>query len=155
VTPDYFRTLHIALRRGREFTDQDRAGAQPVVIINETAARRHFPGKDPIGRMVTPSLWGGAGSPTMPRMVVGIVSDVKYSNLAERTAPAIYWPMAQVPSHNQMYACIRTTSDPLATAGAVRAKLREFDKELPLYNVQPLGYYYDETLSRPRSTAGL
>jgi predicted permease len=155
VTPDYFRTLHIPLRGGREFTDQDRAGTQPVVIFNEAAVRRYFPGKDAVGQMVTPTLWGGAGSPTISRMVVGVVSDVKLANLAERTAPMIYWPMAQVPSHPVMWATVRTAGEPLSIVSAVRARLHEFDKDLPLYDVQPLSFYYDERLSRPRSTAGL
>jgi predicted permease len=86
VSPDYFRTLRVQLRKGRFFTDADRRGSEPVVILNETAAKIYFPGEDPIGRVVRFHE---------QRTIVGIVGDVRTSGPELPVDPESYLPMAQ------------------------------------------------------------
>ena len=96
IGPEYFEALRIAIRSGRLFTPSDRAGALPVAIVNETAARRYWPGTSPVGQRLT------VGQPLMrdladssPREIVGVVRDVREQGL-EAEAPAIlYIPLAQ------------------------------------------------------------
>ncbi|HET7219191.1 MAG TPA: FtsX-like permease family protein, partial [Vicinamibacterales bacterium] len=96
IGPEYFDALRIAVRSGRLFTPSDRAGALPVAIVNETAARRYWPGTSPVGQRLT------VGQPLMrdladssPREIVGVVRDVREQGL-EAEAPAIlYVPLAQ------------------------------------------------------------
>jgi putative ABC transport system permease protein len=98
VTAGFFRTLRIPLRRGRLFTDRDRLGAPPVAIINETAARRYWPGENPVGQRIF------AGQPYSPeladkaaREVVGVVADVKEHGLDQEAPAILYVPSTQMP----------------------------------------------------------
>jgi putative ABC transport system permease protein len=86
VSPDYFRMLRLPLRNGRLFTDADRQGAEPVVVLNETAAKTFFPGEDPIGRVV---------QLRDHRTIVGIVGDVRNLGPEQTSQPEAYLPMAQ------------------------------------------------------------
>ena len=90
VSPAYFRTLQAAVLRGREFTSEDVASARPVMIINDTAARRSFRGDDPIGRSIA---LGGSGSPL--REIVGVVADIKDGPPESPPLPAAYVPFDQ------------------------------------------------------------
>ena len=87
VTPDYHKAMRIPLRRGRLFAATDRQGTPKVVIISDSVARTAFPGRDPIGRTVNLS--------NQPRMVVGVVSDVRQWTLEGNTQPEVYVLMAQ------------------------------------------------------------
>ncbi|MGH9397209.1 MAG: ADOP family duplicated permease, partial [Terriglobia bacterium] len=150
VTPGYFRTLGIPVKAGREFTDHDTATSQPVVIINEAAARRYFGKHNPVGQQIEPMMWDGAGSKTGMRTIVGIVGDVKFDNLAQAADPTVYWPVSQIPSNSTMYIEVRTAGNPLSIVGAVRAQLHGMDKSLPLYGVWPLDHYLNQSLVQPR-----
>jgi predicted permease len=88
VSPDYFRVLRIPLLRGRVFDERDRAGAQPVAIVNETMARQAWPGQDPVGQL----LQGRTGRPLL---VVGLVRDTKYRTIGEDPNPFVYISAAQ------------------------------------------------------------
>ncbi|HTH49429.1 MAG TPA: ABC transporter permease, partial [Candidatus Limnocylindria bacterium] len=105
VTPRYFRTLGIRLLQGRLFTDGDSAGSPPVVIINETAARRFFPNENPLGRRVTI-----AGPATGE--IIGVVEDVKQYALTRESPPHMYSPQTQKPSPG-MTLFVRATAKPL------------------------------------------
>jgi predicted permease len=96
VGTDYFATLHIALRNGRLFTASDRAGALPVAIVNETAARRYWPGLNPVGRRLTVGqpLMGDLAD-TVPREIVGIVQDVREQGLDADAPAMLYVPIGQ------------------------------------------------------------
>jgi putative ABC transport system permease protein len=88
VSPGYFRTLGIPLRRGREFGPQDRQGSLPVAIINEAMAHRYWPGEDPLDKHV----WAGVAG---WRMVVGVVGNVKRLALEDQPKPELYMPSLQ------------------------------------------------------------
>jgi predicted permease len=118
----YFETMGITLERGRIFTDADRAGAPPVVVINEAFARRMFGDEDPIGRQIRL----GPSSPVRQATIVGIVGDLRHQRLDIAPAAEVYVNYLQaVPV--APWLVIRTTGDPAATFPAVRAAMREVD----------------------------
>jgi putative ABC transport system permease protein len=132
VTPDYFQTVQIPLKAGRTFTDQDNAQNTKVVIVNETMARRLWPGESPIGRHFT--IWRDE---KFPREVVGIVGDTKEA-LDKEAGYQMYVPYAQDPGWGSLSLVVRTAGEPTAFAGAVREAIRAVDKEVPTYNLKTL-----------------
>ena len=91
VTPDYFKTMKIPLLKGRDFTDRDDLQTPLVSVINETFARRAWPGEDPIGkRFTTPQTHG-------PVTVIGVVGDTKHYTATEPAVPQLYAAHYQVP----------------------------------------------------------
>jgi putative ABC transport system permease protein len=127
VSPRYFETLQIPLVRGRAFTDADRNGA-PVIIINETLARRLFRDRDPIGQTVLHQQGPPPGRPR-PLEVVGVASDGKYRTLGEDPRPFVYVPSGQM--YTSQVAILARTSGPSAL-GAMRAVVRQIDPGLPV-----------------------
>jgi len=128
VTPAYFRTLGIALKRGREFTAHDRQHSVPVAIVNESFARLFWPqypsGPNPIGQHIL------VGSQPEPKEIVGIAADVRLGLDVDARA-GIYLPSAQEPPQSAMLA-IRTKSDPLEFAKAVRGEVLAIDPDQPV-----------------------
>lgn len=100
VTPDFFRTLRIPLLRGRSFTSADREGAPRVAIINESLARRFWPGEDPLGKRFRQSFsaaaafFGGAQEPAEYE-IIGVVPDGRYESLRDEPGPRAFLPLAQ------------------------------------------------------------
>jgi predicted permease len=126
VAPDYFRTLGIAVLRGREFADADRAQAPPVAVVNETFARRNFPGGDAVGRRVS---MNGAAGPFVT--IVGVVRNAKYVSLGEEPRAMLYLPFAQM-YDQEMVMHVRAAGDPAQLVGPVRRAAHALDPVLPL-----------------------
>lgn len=124
ISPDYFRTMGIPLRRGRFFTSEDREGGPQVVIISEEMARQFWPGQDPIGKRLTPSFHLKQG----PREIVGVVGDVKGSGLDANAASMMYLPYKQLPRPSMTFV-VRTTSDPQRLIQPVSRAIYAVDKE--------------------------
>jgi putative ABC transport system permease protein len=154
VSPGYFAAMGIPFRRGRSFTERDTLGAPRVAIINETLARRYFPGEDPIGKRVMVS----SESSDEWRQIVGIVGDVKQYGLAEETTPQIYEALQQVPFSGLkpfVSLVVRTPGDPLDAVPAVRQALRQIDAGLPLARVATLEALVDESIGSRRLSTWL
>jgi predicted permease len=134
VTPGWFSTLRVPLVRGRVFGDGDRLGGRKVVLVSETAARRYFPGEDPIGRPVSVGQ-GGFWDDTA--YVVGVVGDVRYGTIDSLPQPDVYLSYYQSP-RGRMMIYARTAGDPLSIADAARRVLREVAPEAPVYDVRSL-----------------
>jgi putative ABC transport system permease protein len=132
VSPGYFAALDIALRRGRVFTDRDAATSPMVAVIDETFARKHFPGEDPIGR----GLDIGNGTDGFVE-IVGVVADVHHAGLHLSTEPTMYVPFVQDP-FSTMSIVIRSTGDPLAMVPAVRAIMQDIDRDAPPFAIAAL-----------------
>jgi putative ABC transport system permease protein len=127
VSPGYFAALGIGLVRGRLPADSDAAGAPLVLAINEAAARRFWPGGDPLGARV---MIGGDG----PLRVVGVVRDVHNAGVARTPLPEAYFPYAQ-DGNRSMTLVLRTAGEPLALVAALRRAVAAEDRELPLDKV--------------------
>jgi len=136
ITPGYFRTLGIRVVRGRAFDSRDHAGALPVAVISETAARRYWPGENPIGRRLRMHVSAIRGRQPF-REIVGVVGDVKHSRLEVPSAPMVYLPHAQHPA-SWMSIMVRSAGDlALVRSSAIEA-VREADKMVVPLEVEPL-----------------
>jgi predicted permease len=140
VSPRYFKTLGIAMRAGRDFDERDSARVPHVVIVNETFARRHFPGEDPIGR----TLITGMGQ--LPSQVVGVVADVRSTSLNTPPEADYFLPALQRPE-TFTNILVRTSVGPAAMAPVVREALRAVDPDLPLLQPQQLTARIAETVA--------
>lgn len=144
VSPDYFRVLRIPLKRGRLFTSQDRQGAPLTALISESCAGALFPHEDPLGRHIQ---LGGRHDDKPWATIVGIVGDVRQYSLDRPSDMEAYIPQAQdlTFSYNLV---ARTTIDPRRLENAARQAFLSVDKNLPVYDVQPLEKYLQATLAR-------
>jgi putative ABC transport system permease protein len=133
ATPDYFRTMEIPIVRGRAFAEQDKAGATPVVIVNETLARQHWPGQDPIGKRIR---FYGPPERAGWMEIVGVVKDVKHE-LNIPVTPEYYLPHAQ-DAWNAMILVARTSVEPSSLAGVLRQQVWAIDKDQPVFDVKTM-----------------
>jgi putative ABC transport system permease protein len=132
-TPDYFRTMGIPLLKGRSFTDQDKAGTTPVVVVNETLARKHWAGEDPIGKRIR---FYGPPERMQWMEIVGVVEDVKHE-LNLPVTPEYYLPHAQDP-WNAMVLVARTRVEPGSLASALRQQVWAIDKDQPVFDIRTM-----------------
>ena len=150
ATPEFFRTLGLKLVRGRLFTDGDRVGDQ-VVVINEAAARRHWPGVDPVGRRLK------IGSPNSENpwlTIVGVVADTRRAGAERPVFAESYQPYWQAPA-SSMVLVLRADGDPALLAGPLRAAVRAQDPDLPLSRVAVLDDLLEARTAGRRFTAWL
>jgi len=147
--------MGIALRRGRFFNEQDHEKAAGVAIINETMARRFWPGEDPLGKRIK---LGGPQRPYPWMEIVGIVGDVKHDGLDAPVGPETYMPYAQTP-FSQMPAGLRSPamslvarggSDHASLAAAMRAEIKALDKDQPVTNIRTLDQLLSNSISQHR-----
>ena len=131
VTAGYHRTLAIPLRSGRYFTDEDREGAEAVVILSDAAARMFFGGDDPLGRVV---IVVGDGE----RRVVGVVANARQASLEVSPHPEVYLPMAQGRSQSYGFVLLHTSGDANDALPALRAVVAQVLPQVPLRNVARL-----------------
>ena len=146
VSPGYFETLGIPLRRGRGVEPTDREASQPVVVVSEALVRREFPAEDPLGRTVTLS------GETEPRTVVGVVADIVQDRiqLAGDGGEAFYVPLAQKPPRALSFA-LRLPGDPTALAGDVRRAVWSVNPDQPVAQLRTLDDFVAESLAGPRA----
>ena len=136
VDTGYFETIEMPVLRGRSFNEADKEGAPAVAIINETMARRFYPGDD-LSAALGRSLGGLEGDEGGRVEIIGIVKDAKYDTLGEDPQPFVYRPYQQSYS-GEMTMHIRTSVDRASVFAAVRREVIALDKDLPLLNVMPL-----------------
>jgi predicted permease len=136
VDTRYFETIEMPVLRGRSFNDSDKPGAPAVAVINETMARRFYPGDD-ISNALGKSFSGLESQEGGRVEIVGIVKDAKYDTLGEDPQPFVYQPYQQSYS-GEMTMHIRTTTDRANVLAGVRREVTALDKDLPLLNVMPM-----------------
>jgi len=146
VSPDLFHTMQIPLLKGRAFDSHDVVKAQKVVIINETLARRYFPGTDPLGKRMT--LNDENPKEEDWATIVGVVKDTKQRELSGEPAAEMYLPFAQSP-HRSMALMIRTTN-PDTVVNAVRRDIQALDPGVPLYGVRTMENVISESIAAAR-----
>jgi len=147
ITADYFPALGIPLRAGRFFSAQDQPRSLPVAIVNESLARRYFPGQNPIGR----NIWID-DELKLPLTVVGVVGDAKFEGLETADYPAVYTSHLQevYMVWSSMWLAVRTEADPLSLVSAVREQVKAMDKDLPLATITTLEGIVSDSLSGRR-----
>jgi predicted permease len=142
VSPGYFESMHIALRRGRLLNEGDRAGTQLAVVINESFAKRAFGDKDPTGQGV--HVGADIGHAERPwGIVVGVVADVKQSSLAVGEENAFYvtteqWLATESWSDNVVSFVVRASGDAASLAPAVKNAIWSVDKDQPIVRVETM-----------------
>jgi len=136
VEPGYFATMRLALVAGRDFTGDDRDGARPVVIVNETLARRFWPGQDPLGREV---LMSTGRQQTARMVVVGVARDFKYRSLGDRDRQFVFVPLQQ--QYTARLTVVARTAEGRRLQGEIRSLLARMDSNLPIVRAQTLEDY--------------
>ncbi len=146
ITPGFFATVKARVVRGREFTDDDTAGAGWVAVVNETAARRFWPGEDPLGKRFTLD----SGPDDRLREVVGVVRDIPTGSRKISPEPVVYTSYLQQPSRarlpwaillGQMTFVVRTSGNPMALEQEARKAAAEIDADTPLANLASMENY--------------
>jgi len=143
--PGYFASLGSALVRGREFTRMDRAGSPPVAMVNESMAKKFWPGRDPVGERFT---IGG----NRPVEVVGVVRDSIYRELREPKQVVVYVPLLQGDFRSATLD-LRVAGDPARVFNDLRAAAHQVDGNVPLFDMRTLQAQIDGTLSPERVLA--
>lgn len=150
ITPDYFQVMGIAVRSGRSFHDADDADAPGVAIVNEAAARRYWPGENPIGKQLRPHI-SLIEQKSKPRTIVGIVGDVHFDALEENPEPEIYIPHAQHPVELMMVV-LRAKSGLTGVGSTIRAQVKSMDPELPIWDLRSMDEIVGASLAQRRFT---
>lgn len=149
VSPSHFRALRIPLLEGRWFSESDRLDGPKVVVINETAARRFWPGESALGHIVTV----GQGFRD-PAEVVGVVGDVLYGQMDKPASPDIYLSYLQSARRGMMLS-VRTAGNPANLTGAIRDQVHDLNKNLPLYDIKTMYERIREGTAKARFSATL
>ena len=163
VTGDYFRAQGLRLVRGRDFDPNDRAGSQPVIILNEAAVKKFLPGVEPLGKRV---MLGAPDNLIKPGMlpagfdkfqwatVVGVVQSARYFGLQTDPQPAAYIPVRQGWDYAQlrrfMILVVRTKGEPLDLVPALRSTIKVIDPNLPVERVSTMDMLIGDSLQGTR-----
>jgi predicted permease len=152
ASPGYIRALRVPLLAGRWFTEQDAAGAKRVAVINQTMARRYWPGADPVGQNLDLSMAIEPGY--APVEIIGVIGDVKYDDMAAKFGNDVYVPYLQS-GYPCYYLTVRTAGDPLSMVAAVRQVVTAVERELPVSDVMTMAQRIANSTSRTRFIAVL
>lgn len=127
VTPDYFRAMGITVAQGRPLSEDDNANSTVVAVINETMAKRYWPGSSPLGKRVRFN-----GTDTRWREVVGVIQDVRHWGLDREVNPEMYMPHEQQPTATLSFVIHTSLNNAAALAPEVQRLVLAFDPDLPL-----------------------
>ncbi|MCY1021023.1 ABC transporter permease [Pyxidicoccus sp. MSG2] len=145
VTPGYFRTLGIPLKRGRDVASSDRADTQLVVLVNESTARQYWPGQEPLGQRIRL----GSDSDAPWRTVVGVVGDVRQGGALKEPRPEVYVAALQDTFHFILFTA-RTEGDPARLVSGVREAVAALDPNLAIAQVRTMEEVIASAMARPR-----
>src|SRR6185295_14153147 len=146
VDGEYFKTLKIPLLSGRQYDARDRVDTQKVAIVNEAFAK-YFLNGNALGKRVA---FGCEESERYCRTIVGVVGNIRQESITDEAIPELYIPFSQMPM-NGTTVMVRTTSDPLTLAGAVRSEVLAIDNNQPIYDVKTLAQRVNEVAAVSRS----
>jgi putative ABC transport system permease protein len=149
VTPGYFRTMEIPLLAGRLLNDSDNREARPVILVNQTLARRFWPGTNAVGGRIAVDLYAGRIGE-----IVGVVGDVKPERFEGEDWPTIYCPYAQAPVA-WMTLTVRAAKAPMALAPALTREIHLLDPDQPVAEVRPMEEVVDQAVANARFNARL
>jgi predicted permease len=148
VDMDYFKAMHIFLLDGRDFTDADRDGSLPVVIINQDLARRYWPGGDAIGKRLR------LAGDSVTLQIVGIARNSNYTTLGESPQPCIYLPLRQNPGASvTLY--VRAARDPGSVLGEVQREVKALAPKVEISDIRTGARFMDQILWGARIVVSL
>jgi len=153
VTAGYLETIGGTLESGRLLEDRDIESGQPVVVINEFLAKRHWPGVDPVGKRLKLT-----GSKEPWRTVVGVVKDIRERGLLLDMKPAVYVPVNQVDRPGADYLIARTSQDPAGMVNALRGAVWAVDADRPVAFIRTMDQLMEENVAdreRPMTLLGI
>ena len=145
ITPGYLRTMGITLLRGRDFNEQDGPEAPKVVLVNETLARRNFPNADPIGKRIIAGF-----STQFAREIIGVVKDIKHSDLQSASAAQVFAPFHQTSFSATLSLLIRSHAPPASVFNAARDQIRDFERGSAIYDPRTLDQVVADSVALPR-----
>jgi predicted permease len=161
ITPRWFAALGMRLVAGRAFTDADRKGAPPVVIVNQAFVRRFLNGQDPIGHTVQRRVIFNRNRPNEPlppsQEIVGVMADAVYSNLREPIPPTMFEPLDQSEEGSlraQLALIMRTAGSPMSDARSIASAIRDVNADLAI-TFRPLADFINAGVARERIVAML
>ncbi len=150
VVPGFFETMQVPLLRGRTFDRRDERNGPPSMIVSRAFVKKYFPNEDPIGRRVEiGASEGEARKAYKTRTIVGVVGDIRTSNLNEEPAPAYFIPLPQL-MFGVPTLVIRAYGDPRSVAPEIRRVLASLDPEAPLHTIRSMDDYLALDLGRAR-----
>jgi len=162
VSPNYFATLGVPILQGRDFTANDNREVKhspdafgwvpTTIMINETFAKKYFAGRNPIGLHL--GFGSDPGTPT-DMEIVGVVKDIKYTNLRDEIPPQAYVPYLGSRYIGGMVIYVRTVADPNILMSAIRSKVRDMDSNLPIYAMRTTEVQINNSLATERMIASL
>jgi putative ABC transport system permease protein len=164
VAGDYFRALRIRVAEGRALDDRDTLRSQFVVVVNREFVRRYMNGRDAIGTILSTNPPASLAPPgTLPPgysgpekyTIVGVVDDVHYGTLDSAPLPLVYAPFAQQSEAISMSFVVRATGDPLALLDAMKERLAQIDRDVPLANVASMESLVADSIATPKLEAAL
>ena len=161
ITPRWFAALGMRLVAGRTFTDADRQGAPPVVIVNQAFVRRFLNGQNPIGHTVQRRVIFNRNRPDAPpppsQEIVGVTADAVYSNLREPVPPTMFEPLEQIEEgslRGHVALIMRTAGSPMTDARSIASAIRDVNADLAI-TFRPLADYANASVVRERIVAML
>jgi predicted permease len=148
VSDSFLATMGIPLRLGRDFGPSDSDTGPPVILVNETLARRVFPSQSPIDQTLTIN--------NRDYRIVGVFGDITYADLKRAAEPTVFYASSQQPGFmSKAFYEIRTASDPLALVPAIRRIVTEIDRNIPMTDVKTQALQRHESIARERCLAVL
>lgn len=148
VGGDYFEAMGIPLLRGRLPGEADTEKTQPVVIIDEDLARRHWPSQDPTG---TRLVWRRGKGERFSAEVIGVVGSVRWGGMASSPQATTYWWFPQDPGR-ELTIVVRTVGDPIAVARLIASQVIEIDPNQPVGEIRAMRDFVADDLAQPRFT---
>jgi predicted permease len=162
IGPNYFATLGVPIVMGRDFTMADNREVKhgtdeddfvpTVIMINETFAKKFFAGRNPIGMHVG---FGSDPGTKTDMEVIGVVRDMKYTNLRDEIPAQAYIPYMPARSLGGMTVYVRTAADPMVLMNSIRSKVRDLDANLPIYDMRTTDEQIANSLAAERMIASL
>jgi len=144
VSPSYFKTLNVPIRRGRSFFESDGPQTPHTLLINESMAQRYFPNQDPLGQRLELGINGFAGE------IVGVVGDVKHEGLDAHANDEVYVNYSQAPFWTDMTLIVQTSGDPMDVVSSIRNELLAVDRKVPIGRVRTMQSILTDSAAQPR-----
>ncbi len=145
ISPEWFRTMRVPLRSGRQFGAEDNSTSPHVVIANESFARQYWPGQQAVGKKIT------VGRGPQPSLVVGVAADIRNQGLEKNPQVQLYLPYSQLP-WSDMNLLVRTEVASNETVGAIRAQVAAIDNNQPVTGIQSAEELIGRSRAEPRFT---